>query len=394
MAIASVRRGILNQHVLLEAGAFAGLTGGLVGLAGADFNAGGFFAVAVFITTYHILSAYTSLRIRIKSSQAVRKLLDLQPNTARVVRAGEELEVPVEEVRPYELVRVRPGESVPVDGVVREGSSVVDQALVTGEPIPEEKGPGSEMIGGSINQTGTLLIEVSKVGEGTFLNQVARQIEEARALKPGLLQLVDRVLKYFVPGVLITAALAVLVWTLGDWLLTGNIDLERGIFAALAVLVLGYPCALGMAAPLAMIRGGGIAAQRGILMRSADAFQIIGDLAYVVFDKTGTITEGKPRVTDISTATDWENSDLLRLAAAAEINSEHPLARAIVAAAKQSGLDIPASNHFQSTPGTGVRAQVEGKLVLVGSPKQLSDKGITLDRLRKRRKSRRRPWGE
>ena len=207
MAFQSLRRGILNQHVLLEFAAFAGLLGGFVGVfVSPRFPAADFFAVSVFVTTYHILSDYASNLVRTRSSQAVRRLMDLRPSTARVVRDGEEVEVPVDEVEVGERVRVRPGESVPVDGTVVEGGSAVDESLVTGEPIPAEKVTGDEVIGGSVNQTGTLVLEVTRVGGESFLSQVARSIEEARALKPGVLQLVDTVLRWFVPGVLGFAA--------------------------------------------------------------------------------------------------------------------------------------------------------------------------------------------
>jgi Cu+-exporting ATPase len=175
-------------------------------------------------------------------------------------------------------VRVRPGEAIPVDGEIVDGASGVDQSLVTGEPIPEEKVPGDEVIGGSVNQSGTLVVRVTRIGEESFLAQVIRHVEEARALKPGLLALVDRVLKVYVPAVLAVAVAAFLFWTLGSALFLGGADFSRAIFAALAVGVMGYPCALGMATPLAMIRGGGVAAEKGILMRSADAFQVFGQI--------------------------------------------------------------------------------------------------------------------
>ncbi|MFQ5344069.1 MAG: heavy metal translocating P-type ATPase, partial [Anaerolineae bacterium] len=368
MAYHSLRRGILNQHVLLELGAFAGLIGGALGLIGRfleapalQFPVGDFFAVATFITTYHILSGYTSLLVRTRASQSVRKLLDLQPATARVIRNGEEVEVAIEDVQPGDRVRVRPGESIPVDGRVVVGASGVDESLVTGESMPVEKSVGDEVIGGSLNQSGTLVVEVTKVGEESFLQQVARYIEEARAMKPGILQVVDVVLKYYVPGVLAFGALGFLIWTAGAWAVTGQVNTTRAIFATLAVLVMGYPCALGMATPLAMIRGGGVAAQKGILMRSGEAFQVLKDVEKVVLDKTGTITKGKPAVTDIIADSRWQIADsrwqmadspftsatdhqpsaishqLLRLAASAEQVSEHPLGRAIVEHALEQG---------------------------------------------------------
>ncbi len=386
MAAHSLRRGILNQHVLLEFGAFAGLAGGLLGLFTPTFPAADFFAVATFITTYHLLSGWASLLVRTRASEAVRKLLDLQPATARLVEAeGGERDVPISEVRPGDRVRVRPGEAIPVDGSVLEGSSTVDESLVTGEPMPVEKGPGGEVIGGSLNQVGTLLLEATRVGEESFLAQVARQIEAARAMKPGVLALVDAVLEWYVPGVLAFGGLAVLVWTLGAWLVTGEANLSRAAFAALAVLVMGYPCALGMASPLAMIRGGGEAARKGVLMRSGEAFQVFKDLTHVVFDKTGTLTVGKPVVVEalVRGVEEWqavhgqamvdvpEARALLRLAAGAEAASEHPLGRAIVEWALEHGLRV-AADSFAAQPGRGVAALVDGRRVRVGSLRWLA----------------------
>lgn len=378
MAWASLRRGILNQHVLLEFSAFAGIIGGFLGYVLPAFPLPDFLGVAVFVTTYHILSGYVSLLVRTRASQAVRKLLALVPATARVVRDGREAEVPVQDVLPGEFVRVRPGESIPVDGEVVEGASSVDESLVTGESIPEEKVPGAAVIGGSINQYGTLLVRVTKVGEDSFLSQVARQVEEARALKPGILVLVDRVLQVFVPAVLLFAAGALLAWTLGAWAVTGTADWTRAIFAALAVLVMGYPCALGMATPLAMIRGGGMAAERGILMRSAEAFQALKDVRWVVLDKTGTITRGKPAVIEIVALGGHDGRDALRLAASAEAASEHPLARAVVAAAEAQGLQLPKAEDFQAAPGRGITATVEAHRVAVGSPSFVASEGVDM----------------
>lgn len=374
MAWASLRRRILNHHVLLEIGAFAGLFGGFLGYIFNAFPIPDFFGVAIFITTYHLLSGYVSLRVRTRSSQAVRKLLALVPPTARVVRDGSEQEVPIEQVQPGDLVRVRPGESIPVDGEVVAGASGVDQSLVTGESIPEEKAPGDAIICGSINQTGTLLVRVTKVGEESFLQQVARQVEQARALKPRILVLVDRILQVYVPGVLGFAGAALLIWTLGAWLVTGSPDWTRAIFAALAVLVMGYPCALGMATPLAMIRGGGMAAERGILMRSAEAFQVLKDVKKVVLDKTGTITRGEPAVVEVMALAGYDEREALRLAAAAEDASEHPLGRAVVAAAEAQHVTIPTATDFQAAAGKGVTANIEGHQVAVGSPRFIEEK--------------------
>ncbi len=387
MAYQSVRRGIFNQHVLLEFAAFAGLLGGLIGLVGGvimdlpalvNYPTADFFGVAIFVTTYHILSGYTSLTVRTRASQSVRKLLDLKPATAHVIRDGEELEVPTDDVRPHEQVRVRPGESIPVDGVVISGTSGVDQSLVTGEPLPVEKTTGDAVIGGSINQTGSLVIEVTRVGEDSFLHQVARHLEQARAMKPGILQLVDVVLKFFVPGVIFFGALAFLIWTAGAWLVTGEMNGLRAVFATLAVFVMGYPCALGMATPLAMIRGGGEAAEKGIIMRSGEAFQVLKDIKKVVFDKTGTLTEGRPTVADVLPIDGHSTDELLRLAGSVEFVSEHPLATAIVGYVRDQGIALMEVSDFQATPGKGVRALLDGSEIPVGSLRFLKEEGLDL----------------
>jgi P-type Cu+ transporter len=234
MAWQSLRRGILNQHVMLEAGAFAGIVGGLIGLLvpSVGYPAAPFFAVSVLVATYHIFSEWLSLLVKTRSSQAVKQLLDLQPDTARVMREDQEREVPIGEVVVGDLVRVRPGERIPVDGVVVSGHSAVDQALVTGEPVPIEKQQGDQVIGGSINGTGTLLIKVTAVGAESFLQQVIRHVEDARALKPGILHLVDRILRVYTPTVLALSLLSLLGWLVGTALVVGHPDVQRAVFAA------------------------------------------------------------------------------------------------------------------------------------------------------------------
>jgi Cu+-exporting ATPase len=386
MAWASLRRGILNQHVLLEAGALGGLLGGLLGLFVAPhvFPPGDFLSVSVFITAYHLLSGYVSALVRANASAAVHRLLALQPETARVLRDDHEVEVPIGEVRVGDHIRIRPGERVPLDGTVVSGTSAIDESLVTGEPIPIEKHLGDEVIGGSVNQMGALVVVVTKVGEDAFLAQIARHIEEARALKPGIVQLVDRVLGVFVPVVLFATAAAVLIWTLGALAVLGHLELTRAIFAALATLVLGYPCALGMATPLAMMRGGGLAAERGILMRSGEAFQVFGEIDIALLDKTGTLTVGRPGVVEIVTVGAITEDELLALAAAVELSSEHPLARSVVVAAAERGLDILDSSGFSSVTGLGVGATVDGEVISVGRPSWLIGLGVDLGSLAER----------
>jgi len=382
MAWASLRRGIFNQHVLLEFAAFAGLAGGFLGIFVLDdFPTGDFFAASTLVTTYHILSHYASLAVRTRASQAVRRLMSLQPDTARVIRDGEEVEILIDEVVLGDRVRVRPGESIPVDGTITDGVSAVNEALVTGEPIPSEKVAGDVVIGGSINQTGTLVVEVTTVGEESFLSQVARSIEEARSLRPGVLQLVDVVLRYFVTGVLVFAAAGFLGWTVLPTVFGDGPDWNRALLAGLAALVMGYPCALGMATPLATIRGGGEAAERGILMRSGEAFQLMGEIKTIVLDKTGTITRGEPAVHAVITTDGTDEDDVLRWAAVAEVNSEHPLARAVEEAADHRGIDIPLTEEFTSHTGHGVEATSGGSRILVGKPGWLHNQGIDLSPL-------------
>ncbi|MGQ5488032.1 heavy metal translocating P-type ATPase [Thauera sp. ZXT1-4] len=385
MAGQSLRRAILNQHVLLAFGAFAGLAGGAIGLAldRPGYPTAPFFAVAVMVSTYHLFSEWLSLIVKTRSSQAVKRLLDLQPDTARVVREGGETELPIEAVRVGDLVRIRPGERVPVDGTVMEGHSAVDLSLVTGEPIPVERATGDTVIGGSINGLGTLLVQVTRVGEESFLARVAREVEDARALKPGVLHLVDRVLRVYAPVVVAAAILAGLLWGVAAPLLGFGGGLERAVFAALSVLVMGYPCAVGISAPLSIVRGAGEAAGQGILMRTGEAFQTLRLVRTVVFDKTGTLTEGRPVLFEIDPLEGTED-ELLALAAAAEAASEHPLAGAIVDAAFARGLALPQVASFEAVAGRGVVTHVEGQAILVGSPHFLVERDITLGPLESR----------
>jgi heavy metal translocating P-type ATPase len=404
-AYQSLRRGIFNQHVLLEAGAFAGLAGGLLGwFVYPSFPVVHFFVVSTFITTYHVLSEYTSLVVRTRASRAVNDLIDMQPDTARRVSddgdseaqdasdsSSEERsdsreaveEVPVSDLAVGDRVRVKPGETVPIDGEVVDGRSAVDESVATGESAPIDTEPGDEVIGGSVNETGALLIEVTATGEDAFLNRVAHEIEEARATKPGIVQLADSVLRYFVPGVLGVAALAFAFWVIVPAAVPGiglgsGPQFQTGAYAALAVLVLGYPCALGMATPLALIRGGGEAAKRGVLMRSGDAFQVLPDVETIVLDKTGTITKGEPAVDTVVALGDRSEDEVLRAAASAEAFSEHPLAGAVLDRADARDVDFPDPEAFDSATGKGVRAMVSGSDVIVGKPGWLAAEGIDL----------------
>lgn len=372
----SLRQGILNQDVLASAAALAGLGGGFVGLVIPEVPANEFFGAAVFVLAFHLVGGYTSVLVHVRASQSVRRLLALVPLVAhRVERDGTEAVVPADQLAVGDLVRVRPGERIPVDGHVVDGASSVDESVVTGESLPVDKLPGSEVIGGALNLTGTLLVQVTRVGPDTFLQRVARQVAEARALKPGIVRLVDQVLVVYVPMVFGASGLGALLWTAGRWLASGEPDLLRASFAALGALVMGYPCALGMATPLALIRASGEAAARGILMRSGEAFQVFRSVRVVAFDKTGTLTEGKPVVASCH-ALAGTSLDVLELAGSAELPSEHPLARTIVHAAQQRGLQLVAPVTFTAEPGRGIRARVAGHDVVVGTARFLGEQGI------------------
>lgn len=386
MATQALRRGILNQHVLVEIGALAGAAGGVIGLVvqRPDYPTAPFFAVAVMVLTYHIFSEWLSLIVKTRSSQAVKKLLDLQPDTARALRDDGEQEVSIESVRIDDRVRIRPGERIPVDGDVIDGRSAVDESLITGEPLPVAKRVGSTVAGGAINGSGTLLLRVTAIGEDSFLQRVIQSVEDARALKPGLLHIVDRVLRIYTPTVLGVSALALLGWLILPVLLGYPMELERAVFAALSVLVMGYPCAVGISAPLSIVRGAGEAAEKGVLMRTGEAFQALRKVTTVIFDKTGTLTEGKPALHEIEPHGVTEDA-LVTLAAAVESASEHPLAQAIVQTAFERGLDLPDVADFDAIAGKGVVACISGtpatQAVVVGSPAFLQERGVDMQPL-------------
>ena len=379
MAVMALRRGILNQHVLVEFGAFAGLIGGAVGLTLRipNYPSVAFFSVAVMVLAYHIFSEWLSLIVKTRSSQAVKKLLALEPDVADVVRDGNEQAVPLEQVRVGDLVRVRPGSRIPVDGMVESGESDVDESLVTGEPLPAYKRAGDSTLSGSLNGHGTLLIRVTVVGEESFLRQVIRSVEDARALKPGLLHLVDRVLQIYTPIVLLTSVAAALFWILFPLLTGSSPDIQRAMFAGLSVLVMGYPCAVGISAPLSIVRGAGEAAERGVLMRTGEAFQALRRVQRVVFDKTGTLTEGRPALRQI-VPINSSQQELLAIAAAAEAGSEHPLAHAVVEEAFNRGIPLGEVREFEAVPGKGVRARLADTRLVLGSPAFLLAESIEL----------------
>lgn len=333
---------------------------------------GVYFEAVGVILTLILLGRLLEARAKAGTGEAIRTLIGLQPRTARVVRGDSELEIPVGEVVVGDVVVIRPGEKLPVDGKVTEGSSAVDEAMITGEPIPAVKSAGDTVIGATINQTGSFRYAATKVGADTMLAQIIRLVREAQGSKAPIQRLADKVSSYFVPVVI-----AIAIWTFAVWWLVG--PPPAGVYAlvaAVAVLIIACPCALGLATPLSITVAAGKAARNGILIRSAEALETAHKVNTVVLDKTGTITNGTPELTDVMPADGFDADELLALIAAAERDSEHPLATAIVIGAQSRGLDIPRPSAFESITGQGVRAQVAGRTVLVGNARLLATAGI------------------
>ncbi|WP_156724905.1 heavy metal translocating P-type ATPase [Streptomyces apocyni] len=330
-----------------------------------------FEAVGVILTLI-LLGRLLEARAKAGTGEAIRALLGLQARTARVVRDGAETEVPVEDVVVGDEIVIRPGEKVPVDAEVLSGSSAVDESMVTGEPMPATKRTGDPVIGATVNTTGSLRVRAAKVGADTMLAQIVRLVQQAQASKAPIQRLADAVSAYFVPAVI-----AIAVATFALWYVVGPAPaLTLALVSAVAVLIIACPCALGLATPLSVMVGTGKGAQAGILIRSAEALETAHKLDTVVLDKTGTVTEGKPELTDVHTADGFGSDELLTLVAAAEADSEHPLAGAIVARARERGLSLPPTTGFDSITGKGVEATVDGRAVLVGTGRLLRDVGI------------------
>jgi Cu+-exporting ATPase len=317
------------------------------------------------------------LRARGKTSEAIKRLIGLQPKTARVVRDGRELDVPIEAVGLGETIRVRPGEKIPVDGVILEGRSSIDESMLTGEPLPVEKGPGDEVTGGTLNTTGTFLFKATRIGRDTALARIIEMVRQAQASKPAIGRLADKVASVFVPAVLIVAVLTFLAWfNLGP-----PPVLSYALVATMTVLIIACPCALGLATPISIMVGVGKAAEYGILIRNGEALQQAGRLTAIVLDKTGTVTEGRPTVTVLKPAGGFDEVALLALAAGVEAGSEHPLAQAIVAAARARGIAPAAVEGFEALAGRGVRARLgagDGRTVLLGNARLMAEQGIAL----------------
>ena len=331
-----------------------------------------YFETAVIIIALVLLGRWMEARAKKQTSSAIKALAGLQARTARVIRDGVEQDIPIESVQVGDHVRVRPGEKVPVDGVIVEGRSTLDESMLTGESVPVEKSADDEVIGATINNTGSFVFRATKVGRDTTLSQIMRMVEEAQGSKAPMQAMVDTVASYFVPAVLAAGAVAFVAW------LAFGPGLIFALTVLIATLIIACPCALGLATPTAIMVGTGKAAEHGVLVRGGEALEMTRRIDTIVLDKTGTLTRGKPAVTEIVAIGDITQAELLRLAAAAEIGSEHPLGRAIVDRANELGLEVPTAETFDSLTGRGIRARVDGCDVVVGNRTMMHEQVVPL----------------
>jgi Cu+-exporting ATPase len=333
-----------------------------------------YYDVTVVVTALVVLGLAMELRAKGRTSEAIKKLIGLQAKTARVIRTGQEVDIPVEEVLVADVVVVRPGEKIPVDGEIVEGSSAVDESMVTGESIPIEKRIGDEVIGATINKTGAFKFRATKVGKDTALANIIRMVQDAQGSKVPVQRIVDVVSGYFTPGVAILAILGFMIW----YSFGPEPRIVFALIVAVTTLIIACPCALGMATPMSLTTGVGLGALNGILIRGGDALQTTQSLQTIILDKTGTITHGKPVLTDVVTAGSFSEEEVLRLAGSVEKSSEHPLAAAIVEGATGRGLKLADAERFNAIPGHGIEAVVEGRSLLLGNLKLMRDRKIPL----------------
>lgn len=382
---ASVRNHSLNMFTLIAMGTGAAYFFSLIatlfpGVFPAQFrDASGalpiYFEAAATITALVLLGQVLELRARHRTGGAIRALLQLAPKTARLVEPdGHEKDIPLETVQPGDRLRVRPGEKIAVDGIVLDGSSSVDESMVTGEPIPAEKAAGSKVTGGTINTSGTLVMRAERVGNETLLARIVQMVTDAQRSRAPIQRLADRVSSYFVPAVILVAIVTFICWaSFGP-----SPRLAHALLNAVAVLIIACPCALGLATPMAIMVGTGRGASTGVLIKNAEALEILESIDTLIFDKTGTLTEGKPRVAAIEPANGWKALDVLRFAAAVEQPSEHPLAAAILAEAKRQNVRVESAAEFKSFPGKGITGRVDAHTVALGNAAFFRELGIAL----------------
>ncbi len=361
-----------NMDTLIAIGTLAAFSFSTYQVVFGEAHSDHYFDTAALIIAFLLLGRYFEARAKGRASGAIRRLLELGAREARIVVDGEERSVPVEQVRVGDLVRVRPGEKIPVDGAVVEGASAVDESMLTGESVPVEKGPGDRVAGATVNTHGVLVLRATAVGAGTALSQIVRLVEEAQGTKAPVQRLADRIASVFVPVVLAIATLTFAGW----WLLAGSAT--QGLVAAVAVLIIACPCALGLATPTAIMVGTGRGASMGVLIKGGEVLERSKRVDTVVFDKTGTLTTGRMALTDVVAAEATPEHELLARAAAVEDSSEHPVGRAVVDGARARGVTLPAVEDFASMAGHGVRAAVNGAVVHVGSRRLMNEAGLEL----------------
>ncbi len=388
-AVKAISHKTANMDVLIMMGStIAFLTGPPIFFGVPILNYAG---VAAMIMSFHLTGRYVEAKAKGRASQAIKRLLMLEAKSARILVNGKEKEVPIEEVKVGDVMVVRPGEKIPTDGAVIGGESAVDESMATGESMPVHKKKGSDAIGATVNQEGLLKIKATKIGKDTFLSQVIKMVEECQGTKVPIQEFADKVTGYFVPAVLLIATATFILWMVVPGLIGGIANwaqsflpwvdptlsvLTLAIFATVAVLVIACPCALGLATPTALMVGSGLGAENGIIIRKGEAIQTLKDVHTIVFDKTGTITQGKPALTDVVATKDFTQKEVLGLAASVEAGSEHPLAKAIVEGAHAKKLKPAKLKGFKAVRGKGVRATIDGKQILVGNRLFLKEAGI------------------
>ncbi len=395
-AVKSVKYLSFNMDVLISLGTFIAFLTGILRffLPIEDYSGIGGMIMAFFLT-----GRYVEAKARGRASQAIKALLKLEAKTARIIRGKEEIEVSISEVRAGDIMVVRPGEKIPTDGIVVKGESAVDESMISGESLPVEKKKDSRVIGATINQDGILYVKATKIGKDTFLSQIIKLVEEAQGSKVPIQEFADRVTGYFVPAVIIISVLTFLAWFLFPdfmkniasffsfipWVNLSAGTITLALFAAIAVLVIACPCALGLATPTALMVGSGIGAEKGILIKRGEAIQTMKDIKIIVFDKTGTITKGKPEVTDIIPAEkSFDEKYILKFAASLEAASEHPIAKAIVQKAEKEKISLDEVKGFKILRGRGAQGILRGKRVLIGNRKLMQENNINLDNFEKK----------
>ena len=333
-----------------------------------------YFEAAAVITTLVLLGQLLEAKARSRTGQAIKALLGLAAKTAHRIRDGQEEDIPVDEIQKGDVLRVRPGEKVPIDGVITEGKSNIDESMITGEPMPVSKGPGEKVVGATVNQTGSFVMRAERIGSETLLAQIVQMVAEAQRSQAPIQKLADTVSGYFVPAVIGIAVITFVVWSI----VGPAPGMAYALVNAVSVLIIACPCALGLATPMSIMVGVGRAAQAGVLIKNAEAIEIAEKITHVVTDKTGTLTVGRPEVVSRIGVNGTNERDLLQIAASVESRSEHPLARAIVNAAKKEGIELRTVTDFQSTTGAGVSGNIDGKSVFVGKERFLSDSNIRI----------------